>query len=245
MPHSVAFVVGARPNFPKVAPILAALADEPSLEGFLVHTGQHYDPEMSGLFLEDLGFSAPDYALGVGGGSHAEQTGAIMVAFEKVCAERKPDAVIVVGDVNSTLACAIVAAKAEIPLLHVESGLRSNDRSMPEEVNRLVTDRLSARHYTHCDEADENLRNEGTDPSTIVQVGNVMIDSLFQKRPHARRPSFFDGLGLRERAYGLVTLHRPAWSIIVNLSRRSSSVCVTSVPSFPWCSRSTRAVVSD
>lgn len=204
----IAFVVGARPNFPKVAPILAALKSHPQVERLLVHTGQHYDPELSSMFFEDLGIEPPDRMLGVGSGSHATQTADVMVAFERVCLEEKPAAVVVLGDVNSTVACALVAAKLHIPVAHVEAGLRSGDRTMPEELNRLVTDQLSDRLYTHCREADDNLAREGVAAEKVHFVGNVMIDTLLRLRPTSSRPAM--DLELEEQGYGLVTLHRPA-----------------------------------
>ncbi len=205
----IVFVVGARPNFPKVAPILAALRDHGDVQALLCHTGQHYDPELSAMFFEDLGISEPDWLLGVGSGSHAVQTAKVMVEFEKRCLEDRPDAVVVLGDVNSTAACAMVAAKLLIPAAHVEAGLRSGDRTMPEEINRLVTDTLCDRLYTHCREADDNLVAEGVSSDRILMAGNVMIDTLLRLRPKAERPSI-PGFEPTERGYGLVTLHRPA-----------------------------------
>jgi UDP-N-acetylglucosamine 2-epimerase (non-hydrolysing) len=205
----IVFVVGARPNFPKVAPILAALKAYPNVTAMLCHTGQHYDPELSAMFFEDLGISAPDWMLGVGSGSHAVQTAKVMVEFEKRCVEDRPDAVVVLGDVNSTAACAMVAAKLLIPCAHVEAGLRSGDRTMPEEINRLVTDTLCMRLYTHCREADDNLAAEGISGERVLMTGNVMIDTLLRLRPKAQRPTI-PGFDLPERGYGLVTLHRPA-----------------------------------
>jgi len=205
---TLCFVVGARPNFPKVAPILAALRDAPDVRAILVHTGQHYDPELSKMFFEDLGISDPDHLLGVGSGSHAQQTADVMTAFETRCLEDRPDAIVVLGDVNSTVACALVGAKLLIPVVHVEAGLRSGDRTMPEEINRLVTDTLSSRLYTHCYEADENLAAEGICGDRIKMVGNVMIDTLLRIRPKAVQPESTD-IDL-DSSYGLVTLHRPA-----------------------------------
>jgi UDP-N-acetylglucosamine 2-epimerase (non-hydrolysing) len=204
------FVVGARPNFPKVAPILAALSRHADVEGLLCHTGQHYDPELSGMFFEDLGITAPVELLGVGSGTHAQQTAAVMTKFEAHLLDVTPDAVVVVGDVNSTLACSLVATKMHIPVAHVEAGLRSGDRSMPEEINRLVTDTICDRLYTHCREADENLAREGVPPHKVVFAGNVMIDSLLRLRPRAVHPKQAAALDLKAREYGLVTLHRPA-----------------------------------
>ena len=154
-------VVGARPNFMKIAPIVEEMKKTPDLKGILVHTGQHYDEGMSDVFFRDLGIPVPDVHLGVGSGTHAEQTARVMVEFEKVCANEKPDLVVVVGDVNSTMACTIVAAKLLIPVAHVEAGLRSFDRAMPEEINRLVTDALADILFTTSRDADENLKREG------------------------------------------------------------------------------------
>src|SRR5215472_1119061 len=178
-------VVGARPNFMKIAPIVEEMKKAPDLNGVLVHTGQHYDDGMSDVFFRDLGIPIPDVYLGVGSGSHAKQTARIMVEFEKVCLAEKPDLVVVVGDVNSTMACAIVAAKLLIPVAHVEAGLRSFDRTMPEEINRLVTDALSDLLFTTSRDADENLKREGVDPKKIHFVGNVMIDTLLKQRQKA------------------------------------------------------------
>ncbi len=209
-PLRILFVVGARPNFPKVAPILAALAEHESVDGLVCHTGQHYDPELSGMFFEDLGITAPVKLLGVGSGTHAQQTAAVMVRFEEHLDEVTPDAVVVVGDVNSTMACTVVATKLHIPVAHVEAGLRSGDRSMPEEINRLLTDAVADRLYTHCREADNHLWREGVAPHKVVFAGNVMIDSLLRLRPRAEAPEQLASLALKERGYGLVTLHRPA-----------------------------------
>ncbi len=206
---TIAFVAGARPNFPKIAPMLAALRAYPQVTPLLVHTGQHYDPELSSMFFEDLGISEPDWMLGVGSGSHAQQTAAVMVEFERRCLEQTPDAIVVVGDVNSTVACALVGAKLHIPVVHVEAGLRSGDRTMPEEVNRLVTDTLADLLYTHCYEGDDNLRAEGVADERIHMVGNVMIDSLMKVRDRAEAPDL-DPEWIIERGFGLITLHRPA-----------------------------------
>lgn len=204
-------VVGARPNFMKVAPVLSALGPHAAaIRPVLVHTGQHYDPAMSDVFFADLGLPAPDRALLVGSGSHAEQTGRTMVEFERCLDDERPDAVLVVGDVNSTLACALVAAKARVPLFHVEAGLRSRDPSMPEEVNRRVADLLSDLLFTHCREADDNLRAEGVPDEKVLFVGNVMVDTLLRARRHAAPPAGWAGIGLQPSGYGLVTLHRPA-----------------------------------
>jgi UDP-N-acetylglucosamine 2-epimerase (non-hydrolysing) len=198
-------VVGARPNFMKIAPIAEEMKKTPDLHGVLVHTGQHYDEGMSDVFFRDLGIPVPDVHLGVGSGTHAEQTARIMVEFEKVCTAERPDMVVVVGDVNSTMACTLVAAKLLIPVAHVEAGLRSFDRTMPEEINRLVTDALSNLLFTTSRDADENLKREGLDPAKIHFVGNVMIDTLLKQRRkaaelHVEKP----------KQYALVTLHRPS-----------------------------------
>jgi UDP-N-acetylglucosamine 2-epimerase (non-hydrolysing) len=198
-------VVGARPNFMKIAPIVEQMKKTPELKGVLVHTGQHYSAEMSDVFFRELGIPVPDVHLGVGSGSHAEQTARILVEFEKVCMQEKPDLILVVGDVNSTMACAIVAAKLQIPIAHVEAGLRSFDRSMPEEINRVVTDALSSILLTTSRDADENLRREGIDASKVFFVGNVMIDTLLKHRAKA------DALKMdKPGRYALVTLHRPS-----------------------------------
>lgn len=199
-------VVGARPNFMKVAPVLHALSKRAGVRQTLVHTGQHYDANMSDVFFEQLGIPAPDVNLGVGAGSHARQTAEIMSRFEPVVTERKPDIVLVYGDVNSTVAAALVCAKLLVRVGHVEAGLRSFDRSMPEEINRLVTDQLSDLLFTPSEDADANLQREGIQAGKIHRVGNVMIDSLIRLLPAAEKCSV-DGLPER---YALVTLHRPS-----------------------------------
>jgi UDP-N-acetylglucosamine 2-epimerase (non-hydrolysing) len=198
-------IVGARPNFMKIAPIVEQMKKEPSLTGVLVHTGQHYSEGMSDVFFRDLGIPVPDVHLGVGSGSHAEQTARIMIEFEKVCLQEKPDLVLVVGDVNSTMACSIVAAKLHVPVAHVEAGLRSFDRKMPEEINRLVTDALASILFTTSRDADENLKHEGVDASKIFFVGNVMIDTLLKHRQKAAALQMD-----KPKQYALVTLHRPS-----------------------------------
>ena len=206
----ILFVAGARPNFPKVAPILRALDGAEGIRPILVHTGQHYDVELSDVFFQDLDLPAPDRLLGVGSGSHGEQTAQVLAAFEQVCEEERPAAVVVVGDVNSTLACALAAVKLWIPVAHVEAGLRSRDRTMPEEINRLLTVQVSTLLFTHCREADENLAAEGIEARRIRFVGNTMIDTLLRHLARARPPSFVAEFPLPHRAFGLVTLHRPA-----------------------------------
>jgi UDP-N-acetylglucosamine 2-epimerase (non-hydrolysing) len=203
-------VVGARPNFMKIAPIVEEMSRVPEIHGILVHTGQHYDAGMSDVFFRDLGIPRPDVHLGVGSGSHAEQTARVMVEFEKVCLAEKPDLILVVGDVNSTMACTLVGAKLLIRVAHVEAGLRSFDRTMPEEVNRLVTDALADLLFTTSRDADENLAREGVDRSKIHFVGNVMIDTLLKHREKAAALDVSTALGVKPRGYALVTLHRPS-----------------------------------
>ena len=202
----VLHVVGARPNFMKAAPVLHALAARSAVRQTLVHTGQHYDKNLSDIFFTQLDIPAPDVNLGVGSGSHARQTADIMTGIEPVLLERKPDMVLVYGDVNSTVAATLVCAKLLIPVAHVEAGLRSFDLTMPEEVNRIVTDRLASLLFTPSADGDENLLREGVAPGKIHRVGNVMIDSLVRLLPAAlNSPS--NGLPSR---FALVTLHRPS-----------------------------------
>ena len=199
-------VVGARPNFIKAAPVVEALARYSRVEQIFVHTGQHYDAAMSGVFFQELGMPRPDVNLEVGSGSHAQQTSAIMGRFESVVLDHKPDLVVVYGDVNSTVAAALVCAKLLVPVAHVEAGLRSFDRTMPEEINRLLTDQIADLLFTPSADGNENLLREGIEPKKIHLVGNVMIDSLVKLLPKARRPAI-DGLSAH---YALVTLHRPS-----------------------------------
>jgi UDP-N-acetylglucosamine 2-epimerase (non-hydrolysing) len=203
-------VVGARPNFMKIAPIVEAMKAAPGLAGVLVHTGQHYDAGMSDVFFNDLGIPKPDVHLGVGSGSHAEQTARVMVEFEKTCLKEKPDLILVVGDVNSTMACTLVGAKLLIPVAHVEAGLRSGDRTMPEEINRLVTDTLADLLFTTSRDADENLVREGVAREKIHFVGNVMIDTLLKQRDKAATLDMLSPLGMKPGNFALVTLHRPS-----------------------------------
>lgn len=209
MRPAISVVAAARPNFMKVAPVLRGLAGRAEID--LVHTGQHYDYEMSRGFFADLGLPAPDIDLGVGSGSHAEQTAGVMVAFEARVDERRPDAVVVVGDVNSTLAAALVATKLHVPVAHVEAGLRSHDWTMPEEVNRVLTDRVATWLFTPSEDADANLLTEGIPSDRISLVGNVMIDTLLDHLPEAtqRAPGLRRGLGV-EDDFALLTLHRPS-----------------------------------
>ncbi|MDX6331164.1 MAG: hypothetical protein QOI83_3547, partial [Streptomycetaceae bacterium] len=202
-------VAGARPNYMKIKPVMDAL-ERGGAEVVLVHTGQHYDPSMNDVFFQDLGIRPPDRFLGVGSGTHAEQTGRVMTAFEPLLDEVAPDVVVVVGDINSTLACALVTAKAGPLLAHVEAGLRSRDWSMPEEVNRVATDRVSDYLLAPSPDAADNLRAEGYRDDQIHVVGNVMIDTLFANLDRARESDVLSRYGLSRREYGLVTLHRPA-----------------------------------
>ena len=203
-------VVGARPNFMKVAPIVEEMKRrEREFTPLLVHTGQHYDTSMSDAFFTDLDLPQPDVYLGVGSASHAAQTAAIMRQFEPVVLQEKPDWVLVVGDVNSTLACALVCVKLGVKVAHVEAGLRSRDRTMPEEINRLLTDQIADLLFTPSDDADANLLAEGIPAERIRLVGNVMIDSLYKHRERARQSRIRDRLGLTGQKYAVLTLHRP------------------------------------
>jgi UDP-N-acetylglucosamine 2-epimerase (non-hydrolysing) len=205
----VLHVVGARPNFMKIAPVMRALARRDAGQK-LVHTGQHWDEKMSGVFFEDLGLPRPDVDLGVGSGSHAEQTAKVMLAFEKVVVEARPDLVLVPGDVNSTVAAALVAAKLGVKVAHLEAGLRSYDRAMPEELNRVVTDHLADLLLTPSADGDANLAKEGIPASRIRRIGNVMIDTLFANRSRARGLRVPERLGLSPGRYAVATLHRPS-----------------------------------
>ena len=207
-------VAGARPNFMKIAPLVRALQADGRLDFKIVHTGQHYDRDMNEIFFEELGIPQPDVRLGCGGGSHAEQTGKIMLAYEQLCQEQKPDCCLVVGDVNSTLACSIVAKKANIPVAHVEAGLRSGDMAMPEEINRLVTDAISDWFFVTEPSGVQHLQREGKDMAAVFDVGHVMVDNvLFQ----AEKLKITDSSGFETAAfksahprYAVVTLHRPS-----------------------------------
>ncbi len=203
-------VVGARPNFMKIAPIDRVMAQDPDIETFLVHTGQHYDEKMSKLFFDDLQMPKPDIYLNVGSASHAVQTAKIMVEFEKILEKEKPDLVLVVGDVNSTAACSIVAQKMHIKVAHVEAGLRSFDRRMPEEINRLITDAISDMLFVTEKSGMENLKNEGIPDSKVHFVGHVMIDSLINFSEKAAESTIMEELDIEKGNYGLITLHRPS-----------------------------------
>lgn len=209
--RKVLSVVGTRPNFMKTAPIVAELVSRPDeFEHVLVHTGQHYDHAMSQIFFEELGVGEPDHMLGVGSGSHAQQVARVMERLEPVLHECEPDIVLVPGDVNSTMAAALVASKLLIPVGHVEAGLRSFDRTMPEEINRVVTDSISELLFTHSPEASEHLQREGRPPSAIHYVGNTMIDTLVAVRERLDSAAARERVGVQDGAYLVVTLHRPA-----------------------------------
>jgi UDP-N-acetylglucosamine 2-epimerase (non-hydrolysing) len=202
-------IVGARPNFMKIAPIMEAMNRHKGIQPLLVHTGQHYDKNMSGAFFEDLELPKPDIFLGVGSGTHAEQTAKVMIEFEKVLFKEHPDLVLVVGDVNSTIACALAAVKLHIPVAHVEAGLRSFDRKMPEEINRVLTDAISEYLFITEKDAEANLLKEGKSKKQIFFVGNVMIDTLLKHRRKADSSTILADLRLQPKAYALLTLHRP------------------------------------
>jgi UDP-N-acetylglucosamine 2-epimerase (non-hydrolysing) len=207
---TIVHVLGARPNYMKIAPIFEALRSRPRITQMLVNTGQHYDDAMAGIFLKEFGLPEPDVDLGVGSASHAVQTARVMIGFEEVCLRSRPDLVVVVGDVNSTMAATLVASKLLIPVAHVEAGLRSFDRTMPEEINRMVTDRLADLLLTPSPDADENLAAEGVPPARIRRVGNVMIDTLRRFLPVATLDRIRDRVAVEADHYAVVTLHRPS-----------------------------------
>jgi UDP-N-acetylglucosamine 2-epimerase (non-hydrolysing) len=211
MSKTIHLIAAARPNFMKIAPVYHALKKEAGwATPLIVHTGQHYDYSMSAAFFNDLGLPDPDCNLEIGSGTHAEQTAGVMIAYERLCQKSRPDWVVVVGDVNSTAACALVAKKLMLPLAHLEAGLRSRDRTMPEEINRLVTDAISDLLWTPSEDADENLRNEGVPNERIVRVGNVMIDSYELVRPAIEKINVAADFGVQSGHYGILTLHRPS-----------------------------------
>lgn len=203
-------IAAARPNFMKVAPLFHALHTQPWCRLRLVHTGQHYDQNMSEAFFRDLGLPKPNLHLGVGSGSHAEQTANVMLFYEGACVADRPDLMVVIGDVNATLACSLVGAKLRIPVAHLEAGLRSGDRNMPEEINRLVTDTLADILWTPSPDADENLAGEGVSSEKVTRVGNIMIDSYELMRERIDASGERRRLGLEDREYAVVTLHRPS-----------------------------------
>jgi len=205
----IIIVVGARPNFMKMAPIHDYLTSK-NLPLILVHTGQHYDENMSKVFFDDLGMPQPDIYLGVGSGSHAKQTAQIMIDFEEICEKNQPSMVVVAGDVNSTIACALVSSKLNIPVAHVEAGLRSFDMEMPEEINRVLTDRISNLLFTPSTDANQNLINEGANENSIKLVGNIMIDSLLNNIEKAKKSNIHNKLNITKQEYAIVTLHRPS-----------------------------------
>jgi UDP-N-acetylglucosamine 2-epimerase (non-hydrolysing) len=203
-------VVGARPNFIKIAPIMRQMRKSSIIEPILLHTGQHYDIEMSKCFFQELNIPAPDISLEVGSDSHAKQVARIMERFDDVCDEQNPDVILVVGDVNSTMACSLVAAKKSIKIIHVEAGIRSFDREMPEEINRMVTDAIADMLLPPSRDAVDNLLKEGHLANKIHLVGNIMIDTLMDFQPQIIKSQILQQLGIRERKYALVTLHRPS-----------------------------------
>lgn len=210
----ITIIAGARPNFMKIAPIIEAIQKAKNggnnISYRLVHTGQHYDKKMSGDFFEQLGIPEPDANLEAGGGTQAEQTAAIMVRFEKELQENRPNLIIVVGDVTSTMACAITAQKLCVPVAHVEAGIRSGDWTMPEEINRLVTDSISNYFFTTSEVANQNLLKSGVSPDRIFFVGNTMIDTLLKQQPKFIQPTFWEELELKKKEYLVMTLHRPS-----------------------------------
>jgi UDP-N-acetylglucosamine 2-epimerase (non-hydrolysing) len=207
---AIDLIAAARPNFMKVAPLYHALAAESWCKPRIVHTGQHYDANMSDAFFADLQMPKPHVHLGVGSGGHGEQTGRVMIEYEKVCLASRPDWIVVVGDVNSTLACALVGAKLQITVAHLEAGLRSGDRTMPEEINRLATDAISDVLWTPSPDGDEHLAHEGVAAAKIERVGNIMLDSFEILAPKIRAAGGASKAGFRPQSYGVVTLHRPS-----------------------------------
>ena len=231
-------VCGARPNFMKVAPLYHALKREPWARPIIVHTGQHYDPNMSEAFFRDLRMPAPDVYLGVGSGTHAEQTAKVMMCYEKVLLDTRPDLIVVVGDVNSTLAATLTASKLGIRVAHLEAGLRSLDRRMPEETNRLVTDVLADELWTPSRDAVDNLTREGIAPERIHFVGNIMIDSFEMLRSQIEEQQARVAFGLEAGDYGVVTLHRPSNVDDIAVLKRVCASSKKSLSGSRWSSRS-------
>lgn len=226
MSYLIHLISAARPNFMKIAPLFHALRKEPWADPQIIHTGQHYDLNMSDAFFQDLQLPPPHIHLGVGSGTHAEQTGRVMMAYEKCLLANRPDLVIVVGDVNSTVAATLTAVKLGIKVAHLEAGLRSFDRTMPEEINRVVTDALAHILWTPSLDGDENLLREGVSKDKIVHVGNIMIDSLEMLRHKIEAHSVYDEYGLKKSGYGIVTLHRPA---NVDNEKKLKQICTSIV----------------
>lgn len=208
--RTIHLIAAARPNFMKVAPLWHALRRTDWARPLLVHTGQHYDAQMSDVFLQQLGLPQPDLHLGIGSGTHAEQTAGVMLAYERVCLAEAPDWIVVVGDVNATAACTLTAKKLCLPVAHLEAGLRSGDRTMPEEINRLVTDAIADVLWTPSPDADANLLREGIAPDKIDRIGNIMIDSFEMMRPLIAARRYREELRLEAGGFGVVTMHRPA-----------------------------------
>ena len=210
MRQSIHVVVGARPNQMKAAPLLRALREHSDFEPVLIDTGQHYDHEMAGIFMQQFGMGLPDHSLEVGSGTHGAQTARILEKYEALLLEKRPAATIVIGDINSTVACALAAAKIGVPVVHLEAGLRSNDRGMPEELNRIVTDHLADLLWTPSPDGDENLLSSGIPNSKIVRVGNIMIDTLVAMKPEVEKSTFLQNISFHNKTYAMVTLHRPS-----------------------------------
>ncbi|MFN3944296.1 MAG: non-hydrolyzing UDP-N-acetylglucosamine 2-epimerase [Allosphingosinicella sp.] len=221
-------IAAARPNFMKVAPLWHALNEAPDFDPVLIHTGQHYDANMSDAIFEDLRLPQPDHHLGVGSGTHAEQTGRVMIAYEKVAMERRPDWLVVVGDVNSTVAAALVGAKLLIPTAHLEAGLRSRDRTMPEEINRIATDAICDVLWTPSPDGDRNLIAEGVPEARITRVGNIMLDSFEMTRPKIEAAGTAAEIGVTGAPYCVATLHRPA-NVDTNEPLRALVDCLKAV----------------
>lgn len=234
---NITIIAGARPNFMKIAPIIHAIQgakEEGNLIDYrLVHTGQHYDRAMSDTFFEELNIPQPNVNLSCGGGTQAEQTAAIMIAFEKELVENPADLVMVVGDVTSTMACSIVAKKLNTKVAHVEAGIRSGDLSMPEEINRIVTDALTDYFFTTSEVANRNLRDTGVEKGRIFFVGNVMIDTLLANLPRLKKPAVFDEIPLKEKEYLVLTMHRPANVDAAEKLKRTMEEIVNNVQDLP------------
>jgi UDP-N-acetylglucosamine 2-epimerase (non-hydrolysing) len=207
---TIHLIVAARPNFMKAAPLYRELSKHTWCRPMLIHTGQHYDADMSDVFFHDLGMPKPSHHLDIGSGSHAEQAAGVLVAYEKLCLKERPDWTVVVGDVNSTMAATLAAKKLLIPVAHLEAGLRSNDRTMPEEINRIVTDSIADLLWTPSPDGDENLKREGVAPEKIERVGNIMIDAFELQRPSIEAAGMPAKMGLNPGGYAVVTIHRPA-----------------------------------